>query len=190
MSKGWYVVHTYSGYEQKIERIINKLRENDPEFAMYCTGVNVPMEQVEVMNEKGEKKMEMRKVLPSYILVELDLPESSWRSVTSKIIRIQGVTGFLSSDKSGLVPPSPLSQREHRQILERTGELAPEKTFRPKQDFNKGEEVLVVSGPFASFKGSIEDIDIQKGKLRLSLEILGRFTPVDVDFAQVEKVVQ
>ena len=190
MSKGWYVVHTYSGYEQKIERIINKLRENDPDFAMYCTGVSVPMEQVEVMNEKGEKKMELRKILPSYILVELELPESSWRSITSKIIRIQGVTGFLSADKSGMVPPNPLSQREHRSILERTGELAPEKAFRPKQDFNKGEEVLVTAGPFASFKGTIEEIDIQKGRLRLSLEILGRFTPVDVDFAQVEKVVQ
>ena len=64
MAKGWYVVHTYSGYEQKIERIINKLRQNDPEFELYCTGVNVPMETVEVLNEKGERKMEQRKVLP------------------------------------------------------------------------------------------------------------------------------
>ena len=71
--------------------------------------------------------------------------------------------------------------------MERTGEIAPEKTFRPKQDFVKGEEVLVTSGPFASFKGTVEEIDLQKGKLRLSLEILGRFTPVDVDFSQVEK---
>lgn len=190
MARGWYVVHTYSGYEQKIERIINKLRQNDPEFELYCTGVNVPMETVEVLNEKGERKIEQRKVLPGYILVELDLEEKNWRAITTKIIRIQGVTGFLSADKSGLVPPTPLSAREHRSILERTGEIAPEKTFRPKQDFVKGEEVLVTSGPFASFKGTVEDIDLQKGKLRLSLEILGRFTPVDVDFSQVEKTVQ
>ena len=139
MAKGWYVVHTYSGYEQKIERIINKLRQMDPEFAVYCTGVNVPMETVETLNDKGEKKMELRKVLPGYILVELDLEESTWRQVTSKIIRIQGVTGFISADKSGRAMPNPLSQREHRSILERTGELAPEKTFRPKQDFVVGE---------------------------------------------------
>lgn len=190
MAKGWYVVHTYSGYEQKIERIINKLRQMDPEFAVYCTGVNVPMETVETLNDKGEKKMELRKVLPGYILVELDLEESTWRQVTSKIIRIQGVTGFISADKSGRLMPKPLSQREHRSILERTGELAPEKTFRPKQDFVVGEEVLVTSGPFASFKGTVEEIDLQKGRLRLSLEILGRFTPVDVDFSQAEKVIQ
>ena len=171
MAKGWYVVHTYSGYEQKIERIINKMRDSDVEFASFCTGVSVPM------------------ILPGYILVELDLPENTWRAVTNKIIRIQGVTGFLSSDKSGRVPPTPLSQNEHRSILQRTGELAPEKTFRPKQDFVKGEEVIVTGGPFASFKGTIEEIDLQKGRLRLSLEILGRFTPVDVDFSQAEKVV-
>ena len=188
MAKGWYVVHTYSGYEQKIERIINKLRQNDPEFELYCTGVNVPMETVEVLNEKGERKMEQRKVLPGYILVELDLEERNWRAITTKIIRIQGVTGFLSADKSGLVPPTPLSAREHRSILERTGEIAPEKTFRPKQDFEKGEEVKVISGPFASFNGTIDDIDLAKGRLRLSVQIFGRSTPVEVDFSQVEKV--
>ena len=159
MAKGWYVVHTYSGYEQKIERIINKLRQNDPEFELYCTGVNVPMETVEVLNEKGERKMEQRKVLPGYILVELDLEERNWRAITTKIIRIQGVTGFLSADKSGLVPPTPLSAREHRSILERTGEIAPEKTFRPKQDFEKGEEVKPDAGGPTSlfvFKTSVE----------------------------------
>ena len=91
MARGWYVVHTYSGYEQKIERTINKLRMNDAEFNAYCTGVNVPMEQVPVVNEKGEKKIEMKKVLPGYILVELDLPENTWRTVTAKIARIPGV---------------------------------------------------------------------------------------------------
>ena len=73
MAKGWYVVHTYTGYEQKIERIINKLRASDGEFAAYCTGVNVPMESVTVQNEKGETKIEHKKVIPGYILVELDL---------------------------------------------------------------------------------------------------------------------
>ena len=188
MARGWYVVHTYTGYEQKIERIINKLRASDGEFAAYCTGVSVPMEQVAVINDKGEKKMEMKKVIPGYILVELDLPENTWRTVTAQIARIQGVTGFLTADKTGKNPPKPLTAREHSDILRRTGEMPEEKVFRPKQDFEKGEEVKVISGPFASFNGTIDEIDNAKGRLRLSVQIFGRSTPVEVDFSQVEKV--
>ena len=189
MAKGWYVVHTYTGYEQKIERIINKLRASDGEFAAYCTGVNVPMESVTVQNEKGETKIEHKKVIPGYILVELDLPENNtWRMVTAKIARIQGVTGFLTADKSGQVPPQPLTAKEHSDILRRTGEMPEEKVFRPKQDFNVGEQVKVISGPFASFDGTIDEIDLAKGRMRLSVQIFGRSTPVEVDFSQVEKV--
>jgi len=188
MEKGWYVVHTYSGYEQKIERIINKLRESDSEFARFCTGVSVPFEQVTVINEKGEKKVEQKKILPGYILVELELPEDSWRTTTAKIARIQGVTGFLTADKSGKNPPKPLSSREHNDILARSGEVPAEKTFRPKQDFVKGEEVRVTAGPFESFNGTVDEIDLAKGRLRLSVQIFGRSTPVEVDFTQVEKI--
>ncbi len=188
MEKGWYVVHTYSGYEQKIERIINKLRENDQEFNQHCTGVSVPMETVNVLTEKGEKKTELKKVLPGYILVELDLDENTWRTTTATIARIQGVTGFLTADKTGKNPPKPLSAREHKEIMVRTGAVPEEKSFRPKQDFNKGEEVKVISGPFASFNGTIDDIDLQKGRLRLSVQIFGRSTPVEVDFTQVERI--
>ena len=130
----------------------------------------------------------MKKVLPGYILVELDLPENTWRTVTAKIARIPGVTGFLTADKTGKNPPKPLSQREHTDILRRTGEMPEEKVFRPKQDFEKGEEVKVISGPFASFNGTIDDIDLAKGRLRLSVQIFGRSTPVEVEFSQVEKV--
>ncbi len=188
MEKGWYVVHTYSGYEQKIERIINKLRETDPDFALYCTGVTVPMETVNVITEKGEKKTENKKLLPGYILVELELPEETWRTTTAKIVRIQGVTGFLTADRTGKNPPKPLSAREHTAILVRTGAVPEEKSFKPKQDFLRGEEVRVTAGPFASFNGIIEEIDLAKGRLRLSVQIFGRSTPVDVDFTQVEKV--
>ena len=189
MARGWYVVHTYTGYEQKIERIINKLRASDGEFAAYCTGVNVPMETVTVQNEKGETKTEHKKVIPGYILVELDLPENNtWRMVTAKIARITGVTGFLTADKTGKNPPKPLTQREHSDILRRTGEMPEEKIFRPKQDFLVGEQVKVISGPFASFDGTIDEIDLAKGRMRLSVQIFGRSTPVEVDFSQVEKV--
>ncbi len=189
MAKGWYVVHTYTGYEQKIERIINKLRASDGEFAAYCTGVSVPMESVTVQNEKGETKIERKKVIPGYILVELDLPENTWRTVTAKVARIQGVTGFLTADKSGKLPPQPLTAKEHSDILRRTGEMPEEKVFRPKQDFKEGEQVKVISGPFASFDGTVEDVDSVKGRLRLSVQIFGRSTPVEVDFSQVEKLV-
>lgn len=189
MEKGWYVVQTYSGYEQKIEKIISKFMERDPQFAEYCIGVCIPTEKVNVKNEKGEVKIEERKILPGYILVELKLPDVGWYSVTSKIVGINGVMGFLTGDRKGKVPPKPLTTAEHKRILVRMGQLPEEKVFRPKQDFSVGEEVLITSGPFATFNGEIDEIDLQKGRLRLSVQIFGRSTPVEVDFGQVEKVV-
>lgn len=190
MEKGWYVIQTYSGYEQKIEKIINKYIEIDPEFKAYCTGVNIPVEKVKVRSDKdGEVKIEERKILPGYILVELQLPETGWNSIVSKIVGINGVSGFLSGDLNGKVPPTPLSAAEHKRILVMTGELPEEKSFRPKQDFSVGEEVLITAGPFSSFNGTIDEIDLQKGRLRLSVQIFGRSTPVEVDFNQVEKVI-
>jgi transcription termination/antitermination protein NusG len=134
-------------------------------------------------------KTEERKILPGYLLVELQLPDTGWHSIVSKIVGINGVSGFLSGDPNGKVPPSPLSAAEHKRILVLTGELPEEKTFRPKQDFAVGEEVLITAGPFASFNGTIDEVDEQKGRLRLSVQIFGRSTPVEVDFNQVEKVV-
>ena len=188
MDKGWYVIQTYSGYEQKIEKILTKFMEKDPEFAACCTAVNIPVEKVNVKNEKGELKVEDRKILPGYILVELQLPDNGWNAILSKIAGINGVSGFLAGDPTGKNPPKPLSAAEHKRILVRMGELPEEKTFRPKQEFSLGEEVLITSGPFASFNGTIDEIDLQKGRLRLSVQIFGRSTPVEVDFNQVEKV--
>ncbi len=189
MAKGWYVVHTYSGYEQKIERLIRRMMEQDKEFAQYCTGVMVPMETIKVITPEGEKKEEKKKILPGYILVELELPLDSWISTTAKIARIQGVTGFLTGDRLGKNPPKPLSAKEHNDILKRTGAVPEERSFKPKQDFVKGEEVRITSGPFASFTGLVEEIDLAKGQLRLTVQIFGRPTQVSADFTQVEKVV-
>lgn len=188
MEKGWYVIQTYSGYEQKIERILNKYRERDAEFASYLTGVCIPVEKVNVRDENGVLKVEERKILPGYLLVEMQLPDVGWNSVISKIVGITGVSGFLTGDPNGKIPPKPLSASEHKKILVKMGELPEEKTFRPKQDFSLGEEVLITAGPFASFNGKIDEIDIQKSRLRLSVQIFGRSTPVEVDFNQVEKV--
>ncbi|MGH4039022.1 MAG: transcription termination/antitermination protein NusG [Sphaerochaeta sp.] len=186
MAKGWYVVNTYTGYEQKIERTINKLRENNEDFADVCTEVKVPFETViEIKNDK-EKEVK-KKILPGYILVELDLPENTWMKYCGEIKRIQGVTGFLTS--SSKTRPKPLNETEVKRIFQKTGEVPQDKVFKPRQSFSVGESVKIVDGPFDTFSGEIEKVNLEKGKLTVSVGIFGRSTPVEVDFDQVEKFV-
>ncbi len=185
MAKGWYVVHTYSGYEQKIERIINKMRETDTDFALVCTDVKVPFETV-VEVKDGVRRDVKRKILPGYILVELDLPDHSWKSWCSQIKRIQGVTGFVTPNDS--VKPQPLNAAEVKSLFQKTGDLPAEKVFKPKQSFSIGEQVRIIEGPFDSFTGVIEEVNLEKARMRVSVGIFGRSTPVEVDFLQVEKI--
>ena len=186
MAKGWYIVHTYSGYEQKIQRTIFKLRENDDDFALVVSDVKVPMETVTEIKD-GKKKEVKRKILPGYILVEIDFPEDgTWKNTYSKIKRIQGVTGFVSAMEGR--KPQPLSAAEMKGIMQKTGEVPTEKEFRPKQNFEVGQEVKIIDGPFESFSGTIDEIDTVKGKLRVSVQIFGRSTPVEVEFTHAEKV--
>ncbi|MFA5699002.1 MAG: transcription termination/antitermination protein NusG [Sphaerochaeta sp.] len=185
MAKGWYVVQTYSGYEQKIERIINKMRETDTDFALVCTDVKVPMETV-VEVKDGQKREVKRKLLPGYILVELELPEHSWKTWVTQIRRIQGVSGFVTpTDRA---KPQPLSKGEEKSLFQKTGDLPAEKVFKPKQTFAVGEQVRIVDGPFESFTGTIEEVNLEKARMRVSVGIFGRSTPVEVDFLQVEKI--
>jgi transcriptional antiterminator NusG len=188
MAKGWYVVHTYSGYEQKIERIIRKMRENDTDFAQVCTDVKVPFETV-VEVKDGVKRDVKRKILPGYILVEMDLPMDAWKPWCFQIKRIQGVTGFLTPDDDRQKPPLPLSAAEVKSIFQKTGDFPADKVFKPKQNFNVGDQVKIIEGPFESFTGVVDDVNVEKGKLRVSVGIFGRSTPVEVEFLQVEKVV-
>ncbi|HAP55039.1 MULTISPECIES: transcription termination/antitermination protein NusG [Sphaerochaeta] len=185
MAKGWYVVHTYSGYEQKIERIINKMRETDTDFALVCTDVKVPFETV-VEVKDGVRRDVKRKILPGYILVELDLPDHSWKTWCSQIKRIQGVTGFVTPNDS--VKPQPLNAAEVKSLFQKTGDLPAEKVFKPKQSFSIGEQVRIIEGPFDSFTGVIEEVNLEKARMRVSVGIFGRSTPVEVDFLQVEKI--
>ncbi len=186
MARGWYTVHTYSGYEQKIEKLIRRMMETDSDFASVCLDVKVPFE-VLIETKDGVKKEVKHKVLPGYILVELDMPEDdSWKRYCSQIKRIQGVTGFLAATRSS--KPVPLSKDEMNNILQRTGEIRAEKAFRPKQSFNEGESVKVVDGPFSGFTGVIEEINAEKNRIRVSVEIFGRPTPVEIEFNQVEKI--
>ncbi len=186
MARGWYTVHTYSGYEQKIEKLIRRMMETDSDFASVCLDVKVPFE-ILIETKDGVKKEVKHKVLPGYILVELDMPEDdSWKRYCSQIKRIQGVTGFLAATRSS--KPVPLSKDEMNNILQRTGEIKAEKAFRPKQSFNVGESVKVVDGPFSGFTGVIEEINLEKSRIRVSVEIFGRPTPVEIEFNQVEKI--
>jgi transcriptional antiterminator NusG len=185
MAKGWYVVHTYSGYENKIEKTIRKIMESDPQFSEVVGDVKVPTEEV-VEVKDGVKKTVKRKILPSYILVQMDLPDYQWEFFCSQIKRIQGVTGFVGSLEGR--KPTPLSSEELKGILQKTGEIKSEKVLRPKQSFSQGEHVKIIEGPFESFTGTIEEVNLEKGRLRVLVGIFGRSTPVEVDFLQVEKI--
>lgn len=184
MAKGWYVLHTYSGHENKVEKFIRKLAEESP-YDEVVTDVKVPSEEV-VEVKDGKRKVSSKKFLPGYILLEMDLPDVGWKSVCSQIRKIQGVTGFVGS--MGGSKPQPISADEARAILQKTGEIKSDKTVKPRQTFSEGETVRIVEGPFDTFTGTITEVNLEKGKLRVSVGIFGRSTPVEVDFLQVEKV--
>ena len=184
MAKGWYVLHTYTGYENKIEKTI-RIMMKEGELGDVVTDVKVPAEQVVEVKE-GKKKVSTKKFLPGYILLEMDLPDLGWKTPCSKIRRINGVTGFVGSSPG--MKPQPISQEEARSILQKTGDVKGEKVMKPKQTFSTGENVRIVDGPFDSFTGQVEEVNMEKGKLRVMVGIFGRSTPVEVDFLQVEKV--
>ena len=184
MAKGWYVLHTYSGYENKIEKAIRILM-NDGELGDSVSDIKVPSEQVVEIKE-GKKKVSTKKFLPGYILLEMDLPDIGWKTVCSRIRKINGVTGFVGATSGR--KPQPISQEEAREILQKSGEIKGDKALKPKQSFTVGENVRIVDGPFDSFTGSVEEVNTEKGKLRVMVGIFGRSTPVEVDFLQVEKI--
>jgi transcriptional antiterminator NusG len=184
MAKGWYVLHTYSGYENKIEKTLRKMIQ-EQNLGEYIFDIKVPAEQV-VEVKDGKKKVSTKKFLPGYILLEMDLPDQGWKPICSAIRRIPGVTGFVGSSPN--LKPQPISQEEARMIFQKTGEIKGEKVLKPKQTFSVGETVRIIDGPFDSFTGTIEEVNLEKGKLRVMVGIFGRATPVEVDFLQVEKI--
>ncbi len=185
MAKGWYVLQTYSGYENKIEKTIMKLKDADPEIDEHVADIKVPSEEV-VEVKDGKRKVVSKKFLPGYILLEMDLPELGWKSVCGKIRRIEGVSGFVGT--IGVTKPRPITDEEAKRILQKAGEIKTERVLRPKDTFSVGEAVRIIEGPFDSFTGTIEDVNYEKGKLKVMVGIFGRSTPVEVDFLQVEKI--
>jgi len=184
MAKGWYVLHTYSGFENKVQKHINKLVE-DGTLAEAVFTVKVPSEEVVEIRD-GKRRVSSKKFLPGYILLEMDLPETNWKSACSAIRNIPGVTGFVGSTRNQ--KPQAISAEEAREVLQRAGEIKSEKTLKPKQVFSVGESVRITDGPFDSFTGTVEEINLEKGKLRVMVGIFGRSTPVELDFLQVEKI--
>jgi transcriptional antiterminator NusG len=175
MAKQWYVVHTYSGYENRVKAALEqRIKELDKEDLF--GEVLVPSEKV-VEVVKGEKKTSSRKFFPGYILVQMVLDDETWYLVKNT----PKVTGFVG----GSTKPTPISDEEVKSII---GQMEEGRAHpKPKYEFSKGEQVKVIEGPFSNFSGLVEDVNPEKGKLRVLVSIFGRSTPVELEFFQVEK---
>jgi transcriptional antiterminator NusG len=187
MAAGWYVLHTYAGSENRIEKKIQLMVDSGELDKAIVQDVRIPFIE-EVVVRDGKKRTQTRKSLPSYMLVQLDLPNETlgWRLVCSKLRSIDGVTGFVCTPKDK--KPQPLSQEETRAIFQGSGESKGERAPRARQSFARGEQVKIIDGPFESFTGTIEDVNQERAKLKVSVQIFGRNTPVEVDLLQVEKL--
>ena len=184
MAKQWYVLHTYSGYENKIERTLRMMMD-DGEFDDAVVDIKVPSEQVVEVRD-GKKRVTTKKFLPGYILMQMDLPDMGWKRVLSAIRRINGVTGFVGSNPGS--KPHPITQEEARNILQKTGEIKGDRALKPKDNFAAGETVKIVDGPFNTFTGRVEEVNAERSKLKVMVSIFNRETPVELDYLQVEKL--
>jgi len=172
----WYVVHAYSGFEQQVKRSLKERIERKG-FQEFFGEILVPTEEVVEMRE-GHKRKSERKFFPGYVLVQMELNDDTWHLVKDapKVLGFIGGTG----DR-----PTPISDREANNILQRVQEGV-EKP-RPKILFEPGEMVRITEGPFNDFNGVVEEVDYEKSKMRVSVLIFGRSTPVELEFGQVEK---
>ena len=173
-TRQWYAVHTYSGYEDKVADSIRQ-RINAVDMADKIFAVMVPKEkQIEIKN--GKRKIVDRKIFQGYCLVEMKLTEETWYIVRNT----PGVTGFVGSGTE----PTPVSDAEIKKIKKRMGVEEPKHQI----DFEEGEVVSVVDGPFTGFDGTISEIDTVKGKIKVMVSMFGRDTPVELDALQVKKI--
>jgi transcriptional antiterminator NusG len=172
----WYIVHVYSGFENKVKLALEERIASSPNPEKFGE-VLVPTEEI-VELVKGKRKTSSRKFYPGYILVRMALDDETWHIVndTAK------VTGFLG----GREKPTPITDEEADQILNRmeAGKLKPQ----PKYFFETGDEVRVIDGPFTNFNGTVEDVNPEKGKIKVLVSIFGRSTPVELEFVQVSKI--
>jgi len=176
MTKRWYVVHAYSGYEKQVKRSLED-RIQRAEMEELFGDVLVPTEEVVEM-KGGQKRRSDRKFFPGYVLVEMEMTDETWHLVKD----VPKVMGFIGGTADR---PAPISQKEADAILNRVQEGVDKP--RPKVLFEPGEMVRVVDGPFNDFNGVVEEVDYDKSRLKVAVLIFGRSTPVELEFHQVEK---
>lgn len=175
MARRWYILHTYSGFEEQVKAALQERVKNAGQDESFGE-ILVPTEQVVEM-VKGAKKTSSRKFFPGYILVNVDLNDETWHTVRGT----PKVTGFVGNDLS----PEPLADEDAMKIIGRIkdGALKP----KPKVSFEEGDQVRVVDGPFANFQGVVDEVFPEKGRVRVRVSIFGRETPVELEYIQVSK---
>ncbi|MFA4835535.1 MAG: transcription termination/antitermination protein NusG [Dehalococcoidia bacterium] len=172
--KDWYVVHTYAGYEERTKaNLENRIEFMDVKDKIFQ--VVVPTEN-EIEIKGGERRTVARKMLPGYILVQMKIDEESWYVVRNT----PGVTGFVASGSR----PIPLEEEEVQSILNRMNSAAP----KVKIGFSEGDNIRIVDGPFAEFIGTVSEINLEKGKVRVMVSFFGRETPIELDLSQVQTI--
>ncbi len=174
--KKWFIIHTYSGFEHKVQESL-RTRSEAFGFADKIGQILIPTEEV-VELRNGKKVTSKRLVYPGYVLVEMEMNDALWHEIKNT----PRVTGFVGGGNS----PVPLSPEEVNQILFRQASSA--ERPRPKMTFEKNDSVRIVDGPFANFSGKVDEVNVERGTLRVMVTIFGRATPVELEFLQVEKV--
>jgi transcription termination/antitermination protein NusG len=175
-SKKWYIIHTYSGFEHKVQESL-KTRADAFGFADKIGQILIPTEEV-VELRNGKKVTSKRLVYPGYVLVEMEMSDALWHEIKNT----PRVTGFVGGGNT----PVPLSPEEVNGVLYRQTSSA--ERPRPKMTFEKNDSVRIVDGPFANFSGKVDEVNTERGTLRVMVTIFGRATPVELEFLQVEKV--
>ena len=180
MSKQWYVVQAYSGFEKNVQKAL-KERIAREGVENYFGQILVPVEEV-VDIKNGRKTVSERKFFPGYVLVEMEMTDESWHLVKST----PRVNGFIGGTANR---PLPISQREVDAIISQVSAVAgSEKKPKPRVEFVVGQQIRVSEGPFSDFNGLVDVVDYERNKLRVLVQIFGRETPVELDFSQVEKI--
>ncbi|MGI6217360.1 MAG: transcription termination/antitermination protein NusG [Coriobacteriales bacterium] len=176
MGKRWYVLHTYSGYENRVKSNLEH-RVESMDLSDVISDIQIPMEEVTEIKEGGKRVTSEKKVFPGYVLVRMELDNHTW----SVVRNTPGVTGFVGAEGK----PIPLTREEYQKIMGRTSHEVPKKT---STDIQVGQSVKVTSGPLAEFDGIVSEVIPETGKVKVMVSIFGRETPVELSFDQVAKV--
>src|SRR5690348_12566456 len=175
MSKKWYVIQTYSGFENKVrEALQQRIKEHNKE-AIFGE-ILIPTETVQEARASGKSRVRQKNSLPGYIFVEMEMSEEAWHLVKDT----PKVTGFIGNQKPQEVKPQEIEDQRRRTV---EGAVKP----KPRVNFDVGDEIRVIDGAFANFSGTVEEVKPDKQKLKVKVSIFGRATPVELDFSQVEK---